>query len=55
VKDIMTAPQVAAFLSLTPATVRRLTVSGKLPGRRVGKQYRYSKKAIEKWIRNERC
>lgn len=53
VKDVMTAPEVAKLLRMAVATVRRQTDAGIIPGRKVGKQYRYSRKAIEDWIRNE--
>jgi excisionase family DNA binding protein len=38
--DMMTANEVAAFLRLSPRTVRRLLRVGELPGVQVGRQWR---------------
>lgn len=46
-KDILTAEEVAEFLRIHPYTVRRLARAGKLPGFRVGGQWRFDKKQID--------
>ncbi len=40
----------AAFLHLTPAQVGRLADRGKLPGRKVGGQWRFSPAEIHHWM-----
>ena len=47
-KDILTAEEVAEFLRIHPYTVRRLARAGKLPGFRVGGQWRFHKEEIYK-------
>lgn len=46
-KDILTAEEVAEFLRIHPYTVRRLAREGKLPGFRIGGQWRFKKKIID--------
>lgn len=47
---IMTAPEVAAYLRLAESTVYRLARSGKLPGRKVGGKWRFSRKQLDLWL-----
>lgn len=42
--------QLAAYLHLTPQKVRRLADRGKLPGRRVSGQWRFSEAEIHAWL-----
>jgi excisionase family DNA binding protein len=46
--EILTLKQVAEYLQLSPLTVYRLTKRGILPGVKLGNQWRYWKKNIEK-------
>ena len=47
---VMTIPELATFLKLAPSTVYRLSSEGKIPGRKVGGRWRFSRKAIEEWL-----
>ncbi len=49
-KDVLTADEVAEYLRIHPYTVRRLARAGKLPGSRIGGQWRFDKKELEKLI-----
>ena len=40
----------ATFLHLTPDQVRKMANRGKLPGRRVGNQWRFSQAEIHEWF-----
>ena len=40
----------ATFLHLTPGQVRKMADRGKLPGRRVGSQWRFSQAEIHEWF-----
>ena len=40
----------ATFLHLTPDQVRKMASRGKLPGRRVGNQWRFSQAEIHEWF-----
>ena len=47
-KDVLTAEEVAEYLRIHPYTVRRLARTGKLPGFKVGGQWRFKKEVIDK-------
>ena len=51
-KEILTAEEVAKYLRVHPYTVKRLARAGKLPGFKVGGQWRFQKEAIDKLINN---
>ena len=46
-KEILTAQEVAKYLRVHPYTVKRLARAGKLPGFKVGGQWRFRKDKIE--------
>lgn len=48
--EVLTVPQVAKMLSLSEITVYRLAKLGKIPARKVGRCWRFSRQAIEKWL-----
>ena len=47
-KDVLTAEEVAEYLRIHPYTVRRLARDGKLPGFKVGGQWRFNNEEIKK-------
>lgn len=48
-EKIMTVDEVASYLVVTPPTVYALAQSGKMPGRKIGRLWRFSKPAIVAW------
>ena len=48
--EVLTVPQVAKMLSLSEITVYRLAKLGKIPARKIGRCWRFSRQAIEKWL-----
>lgn len=50
IPPIMTTDDVAEMLSMGVQEVRRLTRDGRLPGRRIGKAYRYFRDDIIRWL-----
>lgn len=48
--EVLTVPEVAKLLSLSEITVYRLAKLGKIPARKVGRCWRFSRQAIEKWL-----
>lgn len=48
---VLTVPEVAEFLKLAPSTIYRLAKAGKLPGRKVGGAWRFSRQGIGEWLR----
>ena len=47
-KDIFTVEEVAEYLRIHPYTVRRLARTGKLPGFKIGGQWRFKKDELNK-------
>ncbi len=50
VDDDFDIERLAAYLHLDPAQVARLADRGRLPGRKVGGQWRFSQAAIHHWL-----
>ena len=51
--QIMTPKEAAKYLGLHPITVYRLVKKGKLPGFKVGGQWRFKKDLLDEWILGE--
>lgn len=49
-KEILTMEEAAEFLRLDRRTVRRLVELGGLPGRRLGRQYRFVRADLERCL-----
>jgi excisionase family DNA binding protein len=49
-KEIMTPHEAADYLNLNIRTIYRLAKNGKLPGRRVGRSWRFKKDVLDKWL-----
>ena len=48
--DILDVEQAAEFLRLTPPTVRQMASRNLLPGRRIGKLWRFSRRKLVEFI-----
>lgn len=48
--DTMTLRQLAAYLQMSVDSVYHLVRRGKIPGVKIGKQWRFSKAAIDRWL-----
>ena len=48
--EVMTAEQVAQYLQLAERAVTDLAEAGELPGRKVGKVWRFSRAAVLTWL-----
>jgi excisionase family DNA binding protein len=51
--DLLTTNQVQALLQVDRTTIYRLVEGGKLPAIRVGKQWRFSKSDVERWLQTQ--
>ena len=51
--QIMSVNEVAEFFNVKPVTIRRQTERGKLPGFKIGNQWRFRRNDIEKFIDNQ--
>jgi excisionase family DNA binding protein len=49
-KEIMTAKEVASYLHIHPLTVHKYAREGKIPAFKIGTDWRFHKKYLEKWI-----
>ncbi len=47
---VMTVSEVAAYLKIAESTVYRLVKEGRLPGRKVGGGWRFSRRELERWL-----
>lgn len=52
-KEIMTAKDVADYLNLHPLTVHKYAREGKIPAFKIGTDWRFHKKYIERWIQEK--
>lgn len=52
--QLMTVNDVADYLRVKPSTVYEWAGSGKLPGVKVGRLWRFERTEIEKWVRKNR-
>jgi excisionase family DNA binding protein len=50
VDSVLTVNELASYLRVHPATIYRLLKSGKLPGFRVGFDWRFNREAIDEWV-----
>ncbi|MCH8147438.1 MAG: helix-turn-helix domain-containing protein [Planctomycetes bacterium] len=51
--EILTAKELAKLMRVSPDTIYALAARGELPGRRVGRIWRFPKDAIETYIREQ--
>jgi excisionase family DNA binding protein len=48
--DVLTVEQLADLLQVDAKTVRSLAAKGELPGRRLGRHWRFSRQAVLDWL-----
>jgi excisionase family DNA binding protein len=48
--EVLNAEQAAELLGIGLVTVRRLAKDGKLPARKVGKEWRFNRAALLEWL-----
>lgn len=49
--EVLTLPEVADYLRVAQAEIEQVVKSQGLPGRRIGSEWRFSRTAIEDWLR----
>lgn len=52
-REILTAKEVAEYLNIHPLTVHKYAREGKMPAFKIGMDWRFKRKFIEKWIREK--
>ena len=48
--DVLTVEQLAQLLQVDEKTVRALAAKGDLPGRKIGRHWRFSRQAVLEWL-----
>ncbi len=48
--EVLTAEQLAELLQVDAKTVRSLAARGELPGRKLGREWRFSRRAVLDWL-----
>lgn len=48
--EMLTIDEVAQYLKLRPQTIYRWAQTGKIPGAKFGKEWRFRRSSIEQWI-----
>src|SRR5918999_4387261 len=48
--EVLTLDELAALLQVEPAEVERMAEAGELPGRRIGEEWRFSRRAVLDWL-----
>lgn len=49
--EVMTPAEVAEYLRVPEHTVELLVAKGEIPARRIGEHWRFSRTALEEWLR----
>jgi excisionase family DNA binding protein len=52
-KDVLTSDEAADLLGLSVFTVRDLARLGRIPARKVGKAWRFSRPGLMRWLENQ--
>lgn len=52
--EILTLPELAIYVRVSKSSLYHYSRAGKIPGRKVGRHWRYHKDAIDNWIKNDK-
>lgn len=53
--DVLTIAELAVYLRIPKATLYKLAREGKLPSQKIGRQWRFRKLAIDRWLDETRA
>jgi len=48
--DILTLAEAAAYIGIAPRTLRKWLQTKSIPGRKIGRIWRFSKRQLREWI-----
>lgn len=51
---VLTLEELALYLKIPKSTLYKLVQEGRIPGQKLGKQWRFGKSAIDRWLDSER-
>lgn len=49
--EILTMAQAAEYLQVSVRTLQRMVAAGEIPGRQVGRQWRFEREQLRQWVR----
>lgn len=49
-ESILTIDELADYLKISKSTLYKLAQAGKIPGQKVGRNWRFRKEAIDRWL-----
>jgi len=49
--QVLTVDELAVYLKISRSTLYKLLSEGRVPGQRVGRHWRFSKEAIDSWLK----
>ena len=52
-QGVVTIEELASYLKIPKSTLYKLVQEGRLPGQKIGKQWRFGKQAIDRWVNDE--
>lgn len=50
---VMTLDELASYLKVPKSTLYKLAQESRIPGQKIGKQWRFGKAAIDRWLDTE--
>ena len=53
-KEILNVDEAAAYLGVSTKTFQKVLHEGEMPGRKVGREWKFSRRALEEWIGKSR-
>lgn len=51
-EQVFTIDELSKYLKVSTSTLYKLLAQGKVPGQKIGKHWRFSKKVIDQWLAN---
>ena len=52
-KDVLNVEEAAEFLGFAPYTIREKARDGEIPARKIGREWRFSRRRLLAWIEEE--
>lgn len=53
IDQVMTLDELALYLKIPKSTLYKLVQEGRIPGQKLGKQWRFGRAAIDRWLEAE--
>jgi excisionase family DNA binding protein len=50
--SVLTIDELSGYLKIPKSTLYKLAQEGKLPGQKVGRQWRFHRRAVDDWLTN---